>query len=150
MHNNKTFRMQSHRHVRFLHLLQSTTDVQRKTVRLGNADVTSTESHRFRRSTLGKASDVKPRNVPRAVELRKRKSVTRSASKQPVKITNVPEYALVTVRSYTVRLCTVSINLYSCPCVCRQKSRQALERGRDANEDHDSDAMKSSGSLVVQ
>ena len=42
------------------------------------------------------ASDVKPRNVPRAVELRK--SVTRSASKQPVKITNVPEYAPVTVR----------------------------------------------------
>ena len=43
------------------------------------------------------ASDVKPRNVPRAVELRKRKSVTRSASKQPVKITNVPEYAPVFV-----------------------------------------------------
>ena len=42
------------------------------------------------------ASDVKPRNVPRAVELRE--SVTRSASKQPVKITNVPEYAPVTVR----------------------------------------------------
>ena len=43
------------------------------------------------------ASDVKPRNVPSAVELRKRKSVTRSASKQPVRITNVPEYAPVTV-----------------------------------------------------
>ena len=44
------------------------------------------------------ASDVKPRNVPRAVELRKRKSVTRSASKQPVKSTNVPEYAPFFVR----------------------------------------------------
>ena len=44
------------------------------------------------------ASDVKPRNVPRAVELRKRKSVTQSASKQPVKITNVPENAPATVR----------------------------------------------------
>ena len=52
------------------------------------------------------ASDVKPRNVPRAVELRK--SVTRSASKQPVEITHVPQYAPLTVRSYTVRRCTVS------------------------------------------
>ena len=32
--SNKTFRMLGHRHVRCLHLLQSTADVQRKTVRL--------------------------------------------------------------------------------------------------------------------
>ena len=51
--------MQRHCHVRLLHLLQSTTEVVAASLAAhrGNADVTSTESHRFRRSRLGKATD---------------------------------------------------------------------------------------------
>ena len=45
-----------------------------------------------------------------------------------------------------MRRCTVNINLNCCPYLYRQRSRQALERGRDANDDHDSDAIKTSDS----
>ena len=68
-------------------------------------------------------------------------------STQTVHITFVPVYAPVTVRFFIVRRSTVNFNLNCCPCVCRQRSKQALERGCDANEDHDSDTIKTSGSL---
>ena len=36
----------------------------------------------------------------------------------------------VTLRWYTVRRCTVDVNLNCCPCMYRQRSKQALGRGR--------------------
>ena len=78
------------------------------------------------------ASDVRHRNVSHAVKLQKQTSVTRSASTQPLKITNVPQHAPVTVRCYTVHRRTADIHLNCWPCLYRQRSRQALERGRDA------------------
>ena len=55
-------------------------------------------------------------------------------------------HAPVTVRFFIVRRSTVNFNLNCCPCLYRQRSKQALERGRGSNDDHDSDVIKSSDS----
>ena len=54
------------------------------------------------------ASDVKPHNVPHAVELRKRKSVTRSTSKQPVKKSQMLQSTLLSPSDDT--LCAVALS----------------------------------------
>ena len=98
------------------------------------------------------ASDVKPRNIPRAVELRKRKSVTGSAPCVPL-YTTCAHHKCSSVRSNHSQI------FYRAPWHCQLQSEllslrvppevQALERGRDADDNHDRDTTKTRAKYEV-